>query len=315
MFGVLAIFYLVFVCVFHSIQSIESEYQSLSVEIVDSWWENNDVRLWPESFSDVLLGLPIFMFAFSCQVNVISIYEELEKPSLSRMRIVTYSTVTICLIAYLMTGIFSYLEFGEETMNNILINFCVRQTHDPMVVAAFVSIIITVVMAFPLNIFPCRYTVDVILARLEKMYVRQLPPHAQKRDAEEHRLLPKVDVHTNGNLTQHDSKERAMRHILLTFLIAGSALFVALIVPNISVVFAIMGGTASAVIGFILPGMFALKLDLPGRQSDSRMQQGLMWTLMIGGAVVGTLTTTLTVYNIVFDSKGESAVYNCNVPI
>jgi len=41
------------------------------------------------------------------------------------------------------------------------------------------------------------------------------------------------------------------RHISLTFLIAGSTLVVSFVVPNILLLFTVMGGTASAAFGFI----------------------------------------------------------------
>ena len=105
------------------------------------------------------------MFAFTCQVNVFSIYEELERKGERRMKRVSNGAVTVCFIAYLLMGTMGYLDFGPNTQSNILKNYCVRKNPSPLIIASFICITITIIMAFPLNIFPMRYTVEVILAR------------------------------------------------------------------------------------------------------------------------------------------------------
>jgi amino acid permease len=104
-------------------------------------------------------------FAFTCQVNVFSIYEELERSSAKRMSRVSNGAVRLCMFAYLLMGLFGYLDYGAATQANILQNYCVQKTKDPLMITAFVGIVITIVMAFPLNIFPCRYTMEIIIER------------------------------------------------------------------------------------------------------------------------------------------------------
>ena len=55
------------------------------------------------------------MFAFTCQVNVFSIYEELERKGERRMKRVSNGAVTVCFIAYLLMGTMGYLDFGPNT--------------------------------------------------------------------------------------------------------------------------------------------------------------------------------------------------------
>ena len=81
--GVCSIIFLVIACVIHSIihgdtlGSGEYHYQkSKSTTSVTS-------LLWPKSFAGILQAFPIIIFAFSCQVNVCAIYEELKPTSLS----------------------------------------------------------------------------------------------------------------------------------------------------------------------------------------------------------------------------------------
>jgi len=69
-------------------------------------------------------------------------------------------------MTYIGEGLFGYLDFFRDRTNqNILLNYHVKLAPDPLIVSAFIAITITIVMAFPLNIFPCRYTLDVVLER------------------------------------------------------------------------------------------------------------------------------------------------------
>ena len=91
---------------------------------------------------------------------------------------------------------------------------------------------LTIVMAFPLVVFPCRYTLDVML--------------------------------------YHDAEPSWCRHFVLTAVICGCTLLVSLFVPNISIVFQLMGGTTSAFVCFVLPAAFAIHLEGQQRLQDER---------------------------------------------
>ena len=56
-------------------------------------------------------------------------------------------------------------------------------------------------------------------------------------------------------------RRKMARHIGLTLGVTTTTLLVALVVPNISVVFSLMGGTASAYVCFIIPAAAALRLS------------------------------------------------------
>ena len=109
MFGVCSIFFLSFSISFHSIRD---------VILHDSW--NYDASLWPESPTALVKSMPVVMFAFTCQVNVFSIYEELENKSAKRMNRVNVGAMKTCVVAYLLSGAFGYLDFGRTTQGNIL---------------------------------------------------------------------------------------------------------------------------------------------------------------------------------------------------
>ena len=160
---------------------------------------------------------------------------------------------------------------------------------------SFVAMALTIVMAFPLVIFPCRYALDVMLF--------------------------------------HDAEPNWCRHFILTGIICGCTLIVSLFVPNISVVFQLMGGTTSAFVCFVLPAAFVIHLEGQQRLQDgqhlnnnytplygsiagnvdnsilandkasaqyiSRCEVYGSWLLATMGVIVGLVSTTVTIYNLV----------------
>ena len=58
-------------------------------------------------------------------------------------------------------------------------------------------------------------------------------------------------------------------------------------------------GTTSAFVCFILPAAFAIRLDSTGRMLLSFVERVLCWCLAIGGFVIGSLSTFVTIYNII----------------
>ena len=146
-----------------------------------------------------------------------------ERPSPRRMGKVTNWAIFVCIAVYALTGLFGSLQYHDETNPNILKNFLKDQSkngngsgQNMILLLSFVAMALTIVMAFPLVVFPCRYTVDVMLF--------------------------------------HDAEPNWCRHFVLTAVICGCTLLVSLFVPNISVVLQLMGDTTSAFVCFRFTG-------------------------------------------------------------
>ena len=74
---------------------------------------------------------------------------------------VTNGAIVVCFMIYFLMGSYGYLDFRHVTQGNILNNYCLQTCQDPIITVAFIAITITVLMAFPLNTFPCRYALEV----------------------------------------------------------------------------------------------------------------------------------------------------------
>ena len=98
------------------------------------------------------------------------------------------------------------------------------------------------------------------------------------------------DENDEGNNDDNDDENfHFVQHSMVTFLLAGIALGFALVIPNISVVFGLLGGTTSSLLGFIVPGLLGIQLN---RQRISA------WFLLIFGSIVAVVTTITTIYSL-----------------
>mmetsp|Transcript_7764 Transcript_7764/g.16616 ORF Transcript_7764/g.16616 Transcript_7764/m.16616 type:complete len:635 (+) Transcript_7764:138-2042(+) len=405
--GVLSIIFLVIAAVIHSISHGDVVHNETTHDQGQgsNFSANVSSLLWPDSFWDVMEAFPIIIFAFSCQVNVCAIFEELnsnEGANLSTnntivsskekaMRTITRLGIALCTILYILMGVFGFLDFANETSDNILTNYCISVTHDPLMISASIFVAVAVVVAYPFNILPARVTLKLIWDRMQRKQAcgmftclarririiccqscrNWIDQQADKVDTCPTRNATTRSVAENGNsiidgldesnssamepLLVEDESNSSFRtddhasnvimeyipnasstieHFALTLLLSGSALVAALIIPNISAVFGLMGGTAASVISFILPGMFLLQMEhessdfesdvdedsfsrlistLSSREmSPSALLQSpssknikqkrrkiiLGRSLIIGGSLVGVLSTGVTLHGL-----------------
>jgi amino acid permease len=221
--------------------------------------------------SRVASALSIIMFAFTCQVNVPEVYEELKGRSAAKMRRVTATALGIALALYVLIGVGAYLEFGASTKPDVLSNYDVWAPgrRDRPMLPSYALMGMAIVVAFPFNVFPARQT---IMNALGASAGHELGAEDGERRSELH----------NGLL-----------HVGLTVGLTGAALLVALFVPGINVVFQLLGGTASALVCFCVPGMLALRSGLP--MLERRSGRLATYALVGAGGAAGVISTALTI--------------------
>ena len=153
--GVLSIVFLVLAVSTRSFMKIAQD--GLAPDLV--WTLNTSHGL------NFMLSLPIVMFAFTCQVNVFSIYTELQRPCIRRMRKVVDRATLVSFLIYLTIGVSAYLAFGSSLVDpakkgNILLSF---KSDDTLIAISRAAITFTVAVAFPLNIVSATSLFDAIL--------------------------------------------------------------------------------------------------------------------------------------------------------
>ena len=282
------------------------------------------------SWLSVMQACPIFFYAFSSQVNVAQIFEELpgdhgndSSQKIKTMKQVTFLGVSVCGLLYASLSLVTLIDFGDRIKPNVLSCYNLGSKGQPLLHVAFLGMALAVVIAFPLNIFPAR--VSLIQMWEEKQSENGLAngddeaPTEPNNEGIRQPLLSKESRSTgydsggetdqNNNvddplgsppaipLSRNDSMDderpeefHCAQHTFLTLFLAGLALGLALVVPNISVVFGLLGGTTSSLLGFVVPGLLALKKD-PNRISA--------WVLVIFGSLIGVLTTGATIHSMI----------------
>lgn len=312
-----------------------------------------DVRrfLWPRHGGmSILLACPIFFFAYSCQVNVAQIYDELRArqatgvnnhdsrrniPCVRSMGWVAWLAIGLCTILYASISVVTLTDFGDHLQPNILSCYHLHGRESVLLHFAFLAMAIAVIMAFPLNIFPARSSIiqmwevatsksplDPILLCVDVEEARQpliskSGANSTYRSSEQNEMTMDRGFDDDDPLRQpsastklliqqsslgdesavilhnHDDEASfdARQHRLVTLLVAASALGLALIVPNISVVFGLLGGTTSSLLGFVVPGMLGLTMDGSNKFSA--------WILVVAGSFIGVVTTGVTLYSTV----------------
>lgn len=343
--GILSIGTLLVAATVHLFIPTEDLYDSKVLEM-------QDVRsfLWPRHGGmSVLLACPIFFFAYSCQVNVAQIYDELRMgqavgtdsldsrhtaPCVRSMGWVAWLAIGLCTLLYGSISVVTLMDFGGHLQPNILSCYHLHGKESVLLHFAFLAMAIAVIMAFPLNIFPARLSIiqmwdaatskgslDPMLLCVDVEEARQ--PLISKNGANStyrssdqnettmdrgfdddplrqppESTKPLIPQPSNGAdpavATQNvDDEEEfdARQHRLVTLLVAASALGLALVVPNISVVFGLLGGTTSSLLGFVVPGMLGLTMDGSNKLSA--------WVLVVAGSFIGVVTTGVTLYSTV----------------
>jgi len=132
------------------------------------------------------------------------------------------------------------------------------------------AITITILLAYPLNVFPMRYTVEHILDGEPDAETAVSPRIA----AESWEALPQeaapvaidMAVHGDGSTEadpgfgEEEVEFKCWRHCAITAAFVASATSVAMFLPNIQVVFSLLGSTTSAFVCYIVPGMYTLEM-------------------------------------------------------
>ncbi|KAG0179540.1 hypothetical protein DFQ29_001952 [Apophysomyces sp. BC1021] len=117
--------------------------------------------------------LPVFVFAFTCHQNIFSVYNELRDNSLRVIAQTIAISIGSSAFIYEIVAILGYLSFGKDVRGNII------QEYPPsfFVAGGRVAIVVLVVFSYPLQLHPCRSSLDKVLAwRTPEARGLKIPP-------------------------------------------------------------------------------------------------------------------------------------------
>ncbi|KAI5796285.1 transmembrane amino acid transporter protein-domain-containing protein [Peziza echinospora] len=223
----------------------------------DTLADRGEVNLvkWSGAIS-ALSSFPVMVFAYTCHQNMFSILNEIEDNSHKSTTSVITGSIGSAAVIYLLVAITGYLSYGSNVNGNII------SMYPPSVASTIgrAAIVILVMFSYPLQIHPCRASIDNILKWRPAKTKSSSGPGSSP-------LIPGPIVSKPSTLGGGGGKEGAymsdLRFAIITSVVLVLSFVVAMSVSSLERVLAYVGSTGSTSISFILPGLFYWKISDP----------------------------------------------------
>ena len=279
-------------------------------KIVQMCMRNEDQRWLPETqrkcqvlqcsieswhFSmDTFFVLPTMAFSFVCHTTVLPVYTELRDRSKERMQGVAGCGLSICCFVYVFVALAGYANFTDAVAPDILkslFEFHPASYSCPIRAGMTVMFYLTV----PLLCFPLRKNfVDLIMElgwlKNDEDRTRVAPESEVNAEVDSSIAVPPGRNHSS--LVERAAGEVKLalhEHVAITGWLILAVLLLAIYVPNIEDVFAVVGATTATSLVFILPGAFFLQLE---GDNIPRWKYVLVAAHTVTGAVIGVVALT-----------------------
>jgi amino acid permease len=284
----------------------------ISIPVDSSSWNTNNLLLWPNALEDILIAFPIITLSFLSIFNVLPIQNALLIPTRSRLLVAIDGAMSSCFVLTLVFGAAGYIYAGNQTDGNIL-NNCHSES-DMFLFVGKLGCGITVVLAMPMMLLPCRASL------LEVLDVLINGPHktpVEKEAEEENQVLLKekvtIDVYGSTPSSTIDMEDlippqkverekiaisdNIFVHYASTILIVATCFIIAINVPGVAVVWSIIGCFMGFLLSFILPCTCYLKIQTkyPSHAVHSKTWIWFSWMLLVGSVTASIACTLETI--------------------
>lgn len=192
-----------------------------------------------------------------------SVLNEIGDNSPSRTLAVVGASNGMAAFIYVLVAITGYLSFGNGVGGNIVAQY-------PPAFSATVAraaIVVLVLFSYPLQVHPCRASVDAVLKWRPKSMSRG--SGSSSLESSPPRDIPLLPT---GRKKPDDTAIGETRFAAITTTIIVLSYIVAITVSSLEAVLGYVGSTGSTSISFILPGLFYYKISSP----DSALHQQLV---------------------------------------
>lgn len=220
--------------------------------------------------SNTIYTVTLLIAAFACHNTTLPVYEELKDRTLTRMGKAVNGAICIAFILYSIIGNFAYLSFGQDTKDNVLLNYklsLVEQhphLHAPLMIGRGLMAI-ALLLTCPIALWPFR-------SCMLSVYLR----------------------HRHGSPLPSSAASR-VEFISMTLITEFLILICAMYVPNVRTPLSIVGSVSGSLIIFIMPSLFyMLQQKHPVLHKNNRGPLALFFS----GIVIGIVGLTLTLYKI-----------------
>lgn len=208
-----------------------------------------------------LESFPVVVFAYTCHQNMFSILNEIRNNSLKSTTSIITISIGSASVLYTIVAITGYLSFGNQVLGNIV------GMYVPSIASTIgkAAIVILSVFSYPLQVHPCRASVDAVIKwrpanwSLARNPINALPSRSMPLLASPSRTSVRSDSITE------------VRFAFITTVIIILSYTVAMMVSSFDKVLAYVGSTGSTSISFILPGLFYYKISSPESAHHQRL--------------------------------------------
>ncbi|KAI0125351.1 transmembrane amino acid transporter protein-domain-containing protein [Xylariales sp. AK1849] len=217
----------------------------------------------PDGPISALSTLPIVVFAYTCHQNMFSILNEIKDSTPKSIMGVVSTSIGSAAGIYVLVAITGYLTFGDDIKGNIV------SMYPPSIAStiAKAAIVILVTFSIPLQVHPCRASIDAVL-KWRPNAVSRSSQNRSNSPGSRNRLLPTTQGRSDHGPGAPISD---IRFALLSTVILVLSYMVALTVVSLERVLAYVGSTGSTSISFILPGLFYYKISDPDSFHHQRL--------------------------------------------
>ena len=190
-----------------------------------------------------------------------SILNEIRDNSPFRTTSVVLASNGVSSSIYVLVAITGYLSFGDAVLGNIVGQY--RPSLFSTIGRA--AIVILVMFSYPLQVHPCRASVDAVSKWRPATKSNQELTPASGSPSRSSLLQRKVPIRPKTE----DMSD--LRFAIITTLIIILSYIVAMTVSSLEKVLAYVGSTGSTSISFILPGLFYYKISSPDSPHHQRL--------------------------------------------
>ncbi|MCJ1429224.1 hypothetical protein MMC29_007137, partial [Sticta canariensis] len=204
-----------------------------------------------ESAVATLSSIPVIVFGYTCHQNMFSVLNEIQNNSQFRTTSVVVASIGTASFLYVLVAITGYLSFGNAIAANIVGMYYPSLSST----IAKAAIVILVMFSYPLQVHPCRASVDAVL----KWRASKRSDSSNSSPSRNAHLLQSPKPGLNGKSDgMGDTRFAAITTAILVL-----SYIVAMTVSSLETVLAYVGSTGSTSISFILPGLFYYKISSP----------------------------------------------------
>uniref|UniRef100_A0A8D0DQ72 Sodium-coupled neutral amino acid symporter 2 n=1 Tax=Salvator merianae TaxID=96440 RepID=A0A8D0DQ72_SALMN len=205
--------------------------------------------------SQTVYAVPILTFSFVCHPAILPIYEELKGRSRRRMMKVSNVSFFAMFLMYLLAALFGYLTFYGNVEPELLHTYSAVLGTDILLLIVRLAVLMAVTLTVPVVIFPIRSSITQLLC-------------AEKEFS-------------------------WIRHTAITLALLAFTNVLVIFVPTIRDIFGFIGASAAAMLIFILPSAFYIKLVK--KEPMKSVQKIGAFLFLLSGIFVMTGSMTLIV--------------------